>query len=279
MKRLTRAICVMAFCLVAMMGMSNLSNAATVEYTDNVIPSMTSNISPSGLAKSSSFFDNQGTDYDYYAFKAFNHTTGSVYDAWGTAKGYTSGWLEYDFAKPKCITKYTLISRIEGSQSIEEMPKDWTFEAWDGEQNKWVVLDTRSNISDWEYNLKKEFTFQNSASYDNYRINITANNDDLNLGHSTTIGEMEMMETKSSSDYEGNNAILEITMTNGTIKEYSLAIDELESFLTWYDNRSDGIGKSYYRLPKKSNVKPFLSRKEYLSFDKIYSFEVKDYNE
>ncbi|MFA9466782.1 MAG: laminin G domain-containing protein [Velocimicrobium sp.] len=81
------------------------------------------------------------------------------------------------------------------------------------------------------------------------------------------------------SDYAGSNAILEIVMTNGTIKEYSLTNDELESFLTWYDNRSDGTGKPYYRIPKKSNVKPFLSRKEYLSFDKIYSFEVKDYNE
>ena len=77
----------------------------------------------------------------------------------------------------------------------------------------------------------------------------------------------------------GNNAILEIVMTNGTIKEYNLTATELEAFLTWYDNRSDGVGKSYYRIPKKSNVKPFLTRKEYLSFDKIYSFEVKDYNE
>ncbi|MFA9466781.1 MAG: LamG-like jellyroll fold domain-containing protein [Velocimicrobium sp.] len=82
-----------------------------------------------------------------------------------------------------------------------------------------------------------------------------------------------------NTDYDGNSAILEIVMTNGTIKEYSLTADELEAFLTWYDNRSDGIEKSYYRIPKKGNVKPFLSRKEYLSFNKIYSFEVKDYNE
>ncbi|BCN32088.1 LamG domain-containing protein [Anaeromicropila herbilytica] len=77
----------------------------------------------------------------------------------------------------------------------------------------------------------------------------------------------------------GNKAILEVVMTNNTIKEYDLTADELNNFITWYDNRSDGIGKSYYRMIKRSNVKPFNSRYEYLQFDKIYSFEVKDYNE
>jgi hypothetical protein len=78
---------------------------------------------------------------------------------------------------------------------------------------------------------------------------------------------------------EGNKAILEVVMTNGTIKEYDLTAEELNKFLTWYDNRSDGTGKTYFKMPKKSNVKPFISRNEYLSYDKIYSFEVKDYNE
>ncbi|BCN32089.1 SPRY domain-containing protein [Anaeromicropila herbilytica] len=84
---------------------------------------------------------------------------------------------------------------------------------------------------------------------------------------------------KSNIVYTGNKAILEITMTNGTIKEYDLTMDEIDKFLTWYDNRSDGAGKSYYRIIKRSNVKPFNSRYEYLQFDKIYSFEVKDYND
>ncbi len=77
----------------------------------------------------------------------------------------------------------------------------------------------------------------------------------------------------------GNNAILEITMTNDQIKEYDLTSAELQSFLTWYDSRSGGSAKAYHVLFKKSNVKPFISRKEYISFDKIYSFEVKEYIE
>lgn len=81
------------------------------------------------------------------------------------------------------------------------------------------------------------------------------------------------------NEYSGNNAILELTMVTGEIKEYDLTISELKSFLTWYDERSGGIGKSYCIITKKTGIKPFLSRKEYISFDKISSFEVKDYNE
>jgi Fibronectin type III domain. len=80
-------------------------------------------------------------------------------------------------------------------------------------------------------------------------------------------------------DYVGNKAILEVVMTNGTIKEYDLTMDEIDQYLKWYDDRSSGIGKSYFRIIKRSNVKPFNNRYEYLQFDKIYSFEVKDYND
>jgi hypothetical protein len=77
----------------------------------------------------------------------------------------------------------------------------------------------------------------------------------------------------------GNRAVLELTMTNGIIKEYNLTSDEVANFITWYDNRSNGTDKSYYVITKTSNIKPFINRREYFMFDKIFSFEVKDYNE
>jgi len=77
----------------------------------------------------------------------------------------------------------------------------------------------------------------------------------------------------------GNKAILEITMTTGSIKEFDLTAEELQDFITWYDGRSNGAAKAYYIFTKKNNIKPFLDRKEYIAFDKISSFEVKDYNE
>jgi len=75
----------------------------------------------------------------------------------------------------------------------------------------------------------------------------------------------------------GNKAILE--MITGTIKEFDLTATELQEFITWYDGRSNGAAKAYYIFTKKSNIKPFLDRKEYIAFDKISSFEVKAYSE
>ncbi len=75
----------------------------------------------------------------------------------------------------------------------------------------------------------------------------------------------------------GNSAILEITMVNGVIKEYDLNAAELDSFLTWYDKSSNGSAPAYYTIIKKNNIKPFLSRKEYIAYSKIASFEIKEY--
>ncbi|RCX09886.1 hypothetical protein DFR58_13325 [Anaerobacterium chartisolvens] len=75
----------------------------------------------------------------------------------------------------------------------------------------------------------------------------------------------------------GNSAILEITVTTGAIKEYDVTAAELQDFLSWYDGSSSGADKAYYIFTKKNNIVPFLSRKEYLAFDKIVSFEVKEY--
>ena len=75
----------------------------------------------------------------------------------------------------------------------------------------------------------------------------------------------------------GNSAILEITMVTGEMKEYDLTAAELQSFLNWYDGRSNGADKAYYMIPKKNNIKPFLSRKDYIAYDKISSFEVREY--
>ena len=89
----------------------------------------------------------------------------------------------------------------------------------------------------------------------------------------------EASATPTAPEVIGNPGILEITMTNGQIKEYDLSGAELLAFLNWYDGKSDGTGKAYYTITKKNNIKPFLSRKEYIAFDKISSFEVKEYTE
>ncbi len=336
---------------------SSKSLAADVQYTGNVIPTMTSNTSPSGIASASSIYSS-----GFQAFYAFDHNT-TIPNVWASIEGIPNGWLAYEFKDAKSITKYTITSR-KLANSIAELPKDWTFEAWDDNISNWVILDTKVNFTDWSISVKKEFTFENSNSYNKYRLNISANG---NSSISVVIGELEMMETipsqttltasventninlswspvtnvhyynikrsttaggpytiiarssaitfndssvtpgttyyyavsavisnteSSNSNevfatpteettapgHEGIYSTLILTMTNGGLKSYELSINDLDNFLTWYDNRSNGIGKAYYVFNKTTSNAPYVSVKEYISFDKISSFEVKEFN-
>jgi hypothetical protein len=72
-------------------------------------------------------------------------------------------------------------------------------------------------------------------------------------------------------------ALLIVTMSDEIQKEYDLSTDEINSFITWYNNRSSGTGLPHYTFNKDFNLGPFQSRKEYLVFDKIQNFEVMEY--
>ncbi len=245
MKKLTRVICVMAFCLAAIMGMSSVCSAATVgdqlacqEDGWKRLDDLDANITYSG-----EWYTADGAG-NYQNALHGNNTAGSSYKFkfYGTKVRLLVAKYCYDHSDKISVKLDGVETFYSNVTSISEGLKQNTiaFEK--------TGLDLGYHVIEVENKVNK-------------KMNIDA------------------IDIDANSDYEGNSAILEIVMTNGTIKEYSLTNDELEAFLTWYDNRSDGVGKSYYRIPKKSNVKPFLTRKEYLSFDKIYSFEVKDYNE
>lgn len=353
-----RGMLFIAIFLITIILANNAKSYAATQYTDNVIPIMTSNTSPSGIASASSYRTSTGP---YFAYLAFDHDSSTNSSAWGSDN--TTGWLEYNFLELKCITKYTIVSR-NPVYSTNELPKSWTFQAYDEQLSKWIVLDTQKNITGWAVGEKKEFTFLNTNLYYKYRINITENN---GLSNSVVIGELEMMETVSAptnltakagissvqltwdkvmnaesyivyrsniqggpydtvvtsgfdntyndisvadgvtyyyivvaivsgtestysnetsatpipgsnTNYFGDHGVIEITMLTGEVKKYNLAISDILKFITWYDNYFTGLEKAYY-IFSKPNATPFLSRREYIIFDKISSFEIMDYYE
>ncbi len=77
---------------------------------------------------------------------------------------------------------------------------------------------------------------------------------------------------------DAGNAILEIYMVDGALKEYDLSIDKVNAFIDWYDAKAAGTGKSYYVFEKNYNKGPFKTRKEYIVFDKIKDFQVNQYD-
>ena len=72
-----------------------------------------------------------------------------------------------------------------------------------------------------------------------------------------------------------NNAILSISLVNGATKEYDVNMQEVEKFISWFEERSNGKGPSLYSFNKKIN--PYKTVKEYIVHDKIASFEVREY--
>jgi hypothetical protein len=77
----------------------------------------------------------------------------------------------------------------------------------------------------------------------------------------------------------GNRAILVVTMTTGLEKEFDLSMKEVNEFISWYEGKQAGSGSASYAINKHDNNKgPFSSRKDYMLFDRILTFEVSEYS-
>ncbi|MGQ3477730.1 fibronectin type III domain-containing protein [Paenibacillus sp. TY11] len=77
----------------------------------------------------------------------------------------------------------------------------------------------------------------------------------------------------------GDRAILVVTMTTGLEKEFDLSMKEVNDFISWYEGKQAGSGSASYAINKHDNNKgPFSSRKDYMLFDRILTFEVSEYS-
>jgi hypothetical protein len=76
----------------------------------------------------------------------------------------------------------------------------------------------------------------------------------------------------------GDRAILTITLINGLEKEYNLSMNEVTSFISWYDAKDVGTGPSKYAIVMNNNKGPFSKRTDYLIYNNILTFEVSEYS-
>ncbi|WP_249930851.1 discoidin domain-containing protein, partial [Paenibacillus polymyxa] len=266
-----KACITVLFLVLLSLPLSNVF-AAEAEYSENLVPHMTTNIFPSGVATASNEYS--------YAYEAFNKEFATIASAWTSST--TSAWLRYDFPKAEVIEQYVIYPQ---TTATDRAPKDWTFEG-SNDGVTWNVLDTQSNITGWVDSTPKKFTFSNPNSYKNYRINITGNNGSQYLA----LSELEMMSKVSSSTpnpgtedpdqtSNGDHAILVVTMTTGLEKEFDLSMKEVNDFIAWYEGKQAGSGSASYAINKHDNNKgPFSSRKDYMLYDRILTFEVSEYS-
>ncbi|MGW8444314.1 Kelch repeat-containing protein [Paenibacillus sp. S33] len=86
-------------------------------------------------------------------------------------------------------------------------------------------------------------------------------------------------EPTDPSQPTGDRAILVVTMTTGLEKEFDLSMKEVNAFIAWYEGKQAGSGSASYAINKHDNNKgPFSSRKDYMLYDRILTFEVSEYS-
>lgn len=82
----------------------------------------------------------------------------------------------------------------------------------------------------------------------------------------------------STPEPVGDRAIFTIMLQNGVVNEYDLSMQEVNSFIKWYEAKSNGTGPVTFAINKHDNNKgPFKQRNDYIIFDKIITFEVNEY--
>ncbi len=118
-------------------------------------------------------------------------------------------------------------------------------------------------------------TFTDSDVVDGitYYYVVTALNEGMESENSNEVSGM-LSENSNTND---GNALLVITLSNGLEKEYELPMTDVNLFIAWYDTKATGVGPSYYIMDKSYNLGPFSTRKDYIVFDKILTFEVMSY--
>jgi hypothetical protein len=121
-----------------------------------------------------------------------------------------------------------------------------------------VVYGSYTNYIDEQVELNNKYFYVVETIYTN--------------GKHITSNEVSVSFETPNSD----RALLVITMINGLEREYDLSIDEVNKFISWYDDRTNSLGNTYY-IFNNDRLGPFTSRKDYLVFDKIMCFEVMEY--
>lgn len=147
-------------------------------------------------------FSNYLYNASYSDADAFNGILTGDGDAWlsATTPPYELG---YEFPTKQTVGMYTIYPRSYGS----DYPVDWTFEAWDEENQSWVVLDTQVGVTGWKAGVGKDFVIKGIIfSSTKYRLNMTKSQS----GARVAITELMFYEAESS-------VVIEISASNNGV--------------------------------------------------------------
>lgn len=86
-----------------------MARSTTWALAEGLVPTMTSNTTPSGEAFCSGYYA------DYYPYKVFNGTNADLMDSWVNNVYGSEQWIGYKFTSPVCVRKVLIANRNENN--------------------------------------------------------------------------------------------------------------------------------------------------------------------
>ena len=144
---------------------------------DNIVPIMTSNTTPYGVASA------PGEVPGREAWKAFNRTTIGPTDSWrvGSPAPAPTGWIQYQLASPAIVVMYAITAYDDNGAPMVS-PIAWTLQG-SNDGVVWDILDDVSEQPPWSRRETRKYWINNTTPYAYYRLDVTE------------IGNMESMLT------------------------------------------------------------------------------------
>lgn len=175
--------------------------------TATMVPIMTSETTPSGIVTSTGSYDSARADWRAFSSSSY----------WLSPNGSSPPeWIAYEFPTSKIVNNYSFTSGF----ALIAMPKDFTFEGWNG--SSWVILHTVTGNTTSPYNSPS--SIGNTTAYIKYRIYVTATNQTNPLGDQfVSIGQIKFPELGSfvGTSVAGGGFILNSGVTVTTINGVS----------------------------------------------------------
>ncbi len=213
---------------IKMEGAKKSSDTSSIVFIQsefqNLIPYMTSNSSPSGVASASSSYSSS-----YYPWKSLDYEPQGVWTGWiSTPTGtFTGQWLSYEFDEPITIMAYRI--EPQSGNNPDRSPNNWVLQGWN--ESQWETLDTRSNytISNWLEETSRKFTVQYPKTFNKFRLYVNQ----VNGSDAISIRKFEIYSKGNNSNKKSSNLI-------GDVLNYPDYINKSNAHFILFPNPNNG---------------------------------------
>lgn len=198
-----------ALVLAATPGCQGVDPPVTVQEADtgsvaqgltcvNAMPIMTGATSPAGSVTRSGAYS-----AEYEAWKAFDDPAST--SMWISARRQAPAWISYQMPSGNVLIHRYAITFHNGSTLTSRAPKDWTLQGWNG--TSWVVIDTRSNQTNWAGYERREFTLATPTTYNQLRLHVTDDNDARAGIEAISMRQLEFIHCANGTPYTPVSAL------------------------------------------------------------------------